>query len=269
MSTKISFRPVSDAHSIKEAVISLFLGSSIKDPKSYGSLQSTELKELFNTFEVINQITFKGQVKGKAIDKIDSIAHSQDLKTIGFRFVNYDENKNIKLLLQGSNEENRTLISFHNLSYTSWTDFYGAFMKYIQVVLKYQDLDITGFSLHYIDEFEIVTEDPDERISFEELFNSNSKFLPKAFFQSFPLRYLHHSITAEAFMERLEIRIINRSNPFVAISHNASKKIDGKESGMSIVNSSMFNEILTKMHSNNKAALKEILTEEFSNKIKL
>jgi|GEM_PF-2665929 hypothetical protein len=110
-----NLKPFAGSHSIKEAVIALFLASKIMKPNEYESLIADEnqLGKDFQQFEVLNPTQIKFEGPNVSILKGENA---------GFKFTGFDKGKPEKIL-RGINEENRFFYSFHLFNYKNWNLF--------------------------------------------------------------------------------------------------------------------------------------------------
>jgi len=84
LATKV--KPVNETHSIKEAVISLFLANQILKPERFNELIKTSLKEKFQLFEPIIQFQF--EVKNPLATSATT-PKPEVLNNIGFKFTSF------------------------------------------------------------------------------------------------------------------------------------------------------------------------------------
>lgn len=261
--------PFSGNHSIKEAVISIFLLNDIIKPERFQKLiQSKDFQESFKKFEPLE--SFQLQIKNEA--GASSVNYNA-LKNSGFRFSGFDNAGKTVKVFQGSNEDNRRFISYHDLNYSSWKNFNADYLKIINHLISdfNEPFLVDSFSLHYIDVFNWkagINEFPKE-----EIFNRNGKILPLKFFESeFDTTFLltiEQIIENVKFLDRIQIKIENKILPEITISHNISYKLINEEELSSLINKPEFYNTLSLAHGNNKKVLSEILTKEVQELIKL
>jgi uncharacterized protein (TIGR04255 family) len=259
--------PINQNHSIKEAVISVFLASPIIKPERFKKVIESTLSDSFQKFETISQITLELKNQNGFIKNIgQQVANDR-----GFRFSSFEKG-NLSKILQGVNESNRTFISYHSLKYERWAKFHEEYTKYITAISEYQsDLFVTAISLHYVDEF--LWETPNVN-DLADIFNSHCSYLPGEFFNSIQTQY---SIVVQKDLEsgmnysdRLEIKLDGNSiRPLITISHNVThilKEITDLK-GPNLINH--FSKLLEPAHLHNKELLKCILKPDILNCINL
>lgn len=262
---KSILRPVNDSHSIKEAVITLFLPNPIIKPERFEILIKDKFKDKFQKFEKVSQVQF--QFKGNDGGSIES-SLPQITENVGFKFQRFEEGKIVNAL-QGMNEVIRNFISYHTLNYSDWDKFFPDFKEVITAISNFHgDLFVNAFSLHYIDEFEWSEK---SNIIPQKVFNENSTLLPKEFFSSHLNNYQFTTVKKNRFeyFDRLEIKVDERPKKFITISHNVivnyNEFIDLKE----LIQSNELKEALDHAHLLNKQTLVNILNKDVCELIKL
>lgn len=248
-------KPINENHSIKEAVITLFLSTSIVKPQRFESLIANELKSEFQKFENVNQVQFR--IQGNDGGTMEN-SGPEIFENMGFRFQKFEEGKIVRAL-QGINESLRSFISYHNLDYSRWNMFYEEFKKYMNVIhVFHPNLFISAISLHYIDEFIWESKDP---IVNSEIFNSQSSILPKDFFVTQLKNFQFVTVQKEDFnhFDRLEIRVDEGPKPHIVISHNVAFELSEPNELGSLFVGDDFENKMKKAHSVNKKVLKNIL----------
>lgn len=264
MSSSISLIPVSGEHSVREAVISLFLATPLIKPERFGELIQTDFKSKFQQFEPLAQVQMK--FNNNQIGQVESQPPSIK-NNAGFRFTSFEGGK-MTTVLQGINEELRNYISFHTLKYIGWTAFFKEFIEVLSSISKNQsDLFVTGFSLHYVDEFNSPTE-----IKVADVFNQNSKNLPKDFFSSNVNTFLlmtEQEIKGSTTYDRIEVTVVKIPVPKITISHNLTVTLQDFELMSNLIISPQLKELLDTAHKNNKETLIDILKQEVCKSIKI
>ena len=258
-------KPVSDKHSVKEVVITLFLANPIIKPERFEALIKDKFKDKFQKFEKVNQVQF--QLKGKEGGSIESTPPSI-LENVGFKFQRFEEGKMVTAL-QGVNELLRNFISYHSLDYLDWDLFLPDFkIVLIEVANFHPELFVNAFSLHYIDEF---VWDSDEEIEPKNIFNENSTLLPKEFFSCQLNNYQLTTVKKDKFVyfDRLEIQVEDRPKKFITISHNVIHNLNDNIALNNLVESTDLKDMLDHAHLLNKKTLVSILTNEVCDLIKI
>lgn len=261
--------PFSGNHSIKEAVISIFLLNDIIKPERFQKLiQDKSFQENFKKFEPLENF----QLQIKNVSGASSINYNT-LKNTGFRFSGFDNTGKTVKVFQGNNEENRRFMSYHDLNYSNWKNFNDDYLKIINLLISdfNEPFLIESFSLHYIDVFNWNAEI--NEFPKEEIFNKNGRILPLKFFESkFNTTFLltiEQVIEDVSFFDRIQIKIENKILPEITISHNISHKLINEEELSSLINKPKFYNTLSLAHNNNKKVLSEILTRQVQDLIKL
>lgn len=258
-------RPISGDHSIKEAVITLFLANPIIKPERFEVMIKEKFKGRFQKFDRVNQLQF--QFKGKDGGTVET-SKPQITENIGFKFQRFEEGK-IVSALQGMNEPIRNFISYHSFNYTDWDLFFPDFKEVISEVSNFHaDLFINAFSLHYIDEFEWNGEN---EIDTKKIFNENSTLLPQEFFSCQLNNYQFTTVKRDMFdyFDRLEIKVEERPKKFITISHNVVLNYNDAIDLKNFIQSDDLKERLNQAHLFNKKTLTSILTKEVCELIKL
>ena len=268
MSSLSSLKASNGEHSIKEAVISLFLANPIVKPERFGSLIEGSFSNDFQQYEPVHffKVEFKN-FNGLLETKPASIDNNA-----GFRFTRFSKGKPATIL-QSRNEDQRTFISFHTFDYSRWDPFFLDFQDIIKRLSENQsNLFVKAFSLHYIDEFNWI--DPVTPVPVSEIFNNESVILPSEFFNSLVNQY---QITSQkkvedyVYIDRLEININKTAQSIsnIFISHNITQTINDVQELSDLIQNSLFLDMLQKAHEHNKDVLKSVLKEEVKNNIGL
>ncbi len=259
-------KPYNPNHSIKEAVISVFLSNPIIKPLRFKSLIETDFKDKFQQFEPLKQIKFKflGEISNS------NRPEQHITEEAGFRFSHF-ENGIKKTVLQGLNEDHRQFISFHSFEYTSWKDFLNNFKFAITSLSNFQsDLFVTAISLHYIDEFNWI--DSSNPIDSRVIFNQTSKIIPLIFYNSINSQFnliTEHIENNKKYFNRIEISTESNFSQIIQISHNISQALDDVITLKDLISLEILEEILSTAHSKNKELLQDILTPEIKELINL
>lgn len=257
--------PINKDHSIKEAVISLFLANPIIKPERFQKLIENELKDKFQKFETVNQFQFELQ---NTVGRTPTL-NQQFLQNVGFKFLAFDRGENVRVL-QGINEKGRNFISFHELDYKRWRSYYDEYINVLKIISKFHpEFFVTAVSLHYIDQF---LWNSVEKIDLNLLFDESASYIPKGFFDSTLNNYsivFEKKIDDNIFIDRLEIKVDHQIRPMITISHNVTQPLSDITSLSELLESVMFSKVLNSCHSHNKEILADILTKEVKSKINL
>lgn len=266
MSFLANLKKPNSKNAIKEAVISLFLAAPIIKPKRFGQLINKSFSQSFQHFEPVNAIKFQFKNADGKITQLNQISDE-----VGFKFTRF-VNGATSNILQGINEEQRTFISYHIFDYNRWKDFVEDFKHVITNLSEGQsNLFVTAFSLHYIDEF--VWDNVNEPVPFREIFNTDSSFLPKEFFDSLTNEYhltSQRRVGEFSYFDRLEVKInSNPGNSLIYISHNITQQIVDTQDLNELIQNDEFFKMLQQAHEYNKDLLKSVLKESIQSYIGL
>ncbi len=251
-------KPVSGKHSIKEAVITLFLATPIIKPERFEVLIKEQFKETFQKFESFGQVQI--QFKGKEGGKVETTAPVTQ-ENVGFKFQRFEDGKTV-VALQGINDLLRNFISYHSLNYSKWTSFRTDFKTVIGIISNFHpNLFVNAFSLHYIDEF---IWDSKTEIETVKIFNEESTLLPKEFFGCRLNNYQFTTIKNNKFeyFDRLEIKVEETAKKIITISHNVIQNLNDNFALDELIKNADFEEMLDIAHTHNKKTLVNILTKE-------
>lgn len=256
---------VSSDHSIKEANISIFLANRLPDPSSFRNLFDKEFRDFFNDFKLINASTI---TVDEGIPNLESI---QKDTNSGFRFIKADGDKVLRVL-QGRNERNRAFLSFHTLDYTRWKPFIEEFFSLFSLIAKFKvDIAAKAYSLHYVDQLFWI--DKEEPIDSSLIFNSKSKMLPDGFFDSENIVYSwvkRRNANEFTYIDQLGLEFdYFLEAPLITIRHSASRELKNITEISSLIDGEEFRFLLDHAHRHNKQTLKELLTPELQDLIKL
>lgn len=259
-------KPFNKNHSIKEAVIYVFLSSPIVKPERFIDLIDDQFKQSFQKAETLNQfrINFRGDR-----EKVEA-TKPQLKENIGFRFTAFSEGKT-KYVLQGVNEENRSYISFHNLMYESWTDFYDHYRKFVKGLFERQkEIFINAISLNYVDSFFWL--DESKEIDVKKIFNENYDDIPASFFNSTNSEFTlitEQDHEQNKKLERINIKVDSNGNGEINISHVLTNKLQEPTDFCEILDKREFLDVLNDAHRANKEKLKNLLEKDVLNLINL
>lgn len=246
-------KPVSEIHSINRVVASIFTPQKILSPKT-----------LFESIKAKSEYS-KYQKKALMHEKNINITNDKDLnitenRNIGFVFEEFDQNgKSRNALKLENSDKNKTLISFENKEYKTWSDYKKRFLEDFENLSKEFDLNVEAIVLNYIDEF---IWDSLEKIDVESIFNKNSDLLNKKFFNSYnaSLRSVSQSsrIDEKDFEEENTEVFFNNDIKRIIINHTYAIKLNNFAKYDRVKIESYFD----KAHISNKEVLKNLLQED-------
>lgn len=226
-------------HSIKEAVITLFLDKPIRNLDKFDDFYTQTLQNIFTKKETIN------------------FEHNE--QDAGFKLYRVNQNET-DLLMQLSNNQYRQFISLHCLKYIRWQNFRTDFVKILSALDHWLNNKVVAFSLHYIDELNC----KDDVIPLESIFRKDSDFLPRRIFDSQNSFLVFNTQrnsdnTKYQHFDRIELKVQNK---VVSISHNSIIPIGQHDNFKDFISCNVCSDKLDWAHHQNKELLKDILSQE-------
>lgn len=255
-------KPYNEQHSIKEAVITVFLENEIAYPKGFQKLIQSHYKDKFQQFEVIKEVT---------INSSDEHNITKTIEEVGFEFSSYQEGE-LKDILRGFNEkeEKRYRLAYHTLKYNRWKDFKDDFYTYTKFLPEIQQpLLVKSFGVYYVDDF--FWQDEKSRMPTEAIFTTDYNVIPKYFVESdnavFSLaKEQFVSIEISPYSERFDIRISPKGaypdKPSIRIVHHVIQDLPTSLELSAFLTQENCKEMLQKAHIHNKEMMKKILTQD-------
>jgi uncharacterized protein (TIGR04255 family) len=257
MTTLNSLKPYSENHSVKEAVISIFLESPLTNVN--------EFVEWSNSFSDFHQLsTVNIEIKPNAVAEVKPTAENQR----GFRFNQINDKGQVSRVMMGRNDPFAFIVSFHSLLYVRWEQFLSEFKENLALFLNfYPDFKVIAFSLLVIDEFKW---ESNQKLDLKDIFISNP-YIPETFFKN----GTQSSIVFESeyngikFAQNLAVIAPEQAIGSLIISHNVAKTFTSVEQLKTFLEKPSFNIELESAHQVNKDMLKSILNKEMCELIKL
>ncbi|MGV6862600.1 MAG: TIGR04255 family protein [Putridiphycobacter sp.] len=258
--------PCRKGHAVKEASLTVFLNSPLKNFKSFESLLDEDLRDLFQRFDVVSSQSVRVN-----FTRQKSITENLDVIENGFKFTHYENGKAVRVF-QGINEENRTYITFQELNYIRWNDFNLLFQKCFSSLSKKGGIIAKAFSLHYIDEFHWNNEND---IPYRKIFNKENEVIPEYFLEAKSIDYLlsrniEDKKNKVELVERLQINGVNTRKSRgsrLMLSHNLSEILNIESEITQFIDSEGFCEKIDYVHKLNKKLLKKLFVQEILDKI--
>lgn len=257
-------QPVSKGHSIKEAVITVFLSHLIESPQAFEGLLKTKFSGIFTKFEPLNTVQITMLPTGQG--------NTSTLENTGFRFQKYVEDE-LRLVFQVTNNDQQKLLSFHSLEYTRWQPFFATYMDCLHAIIgQSAKFQVEAFNLHYTDEF-IWTHDSEPDLG--RILNKDSDFIaPSLLGNAFPRLDLFfttdqtdHNGTVR--YDRINIAVTPTLQPTITISHTISHQLNVGIDIAELAQQTRFKELLTDAHLHNKEVLQNLLSPETAQLIQL
>lgn len=257
-------QPVSGKHSIKEAVITVFLSHPIETPESFENLIDTHFQGIFTHFK--RQDTVRIQLE------LDTPEMASRQINTGFRFEKMD-GEDLRLVFQSIKMDDKTQISFHSLEYTRWDAFFSAYIGCLDAIIgQHANFRVEAFNLHYIDEFVWIKDsEPDLRL----VLNERSDFIaPSILKKSFPRQDLFFTtdqsgVNGTICYDRVNISVVQTIKPSITVSHTVSHQLNESIDIADLIKQERFKKLLTLAHNQNKEILKNILAPETAQLIAL
>lgn len=265
--SEVLLKPFSQNHSIKEAVITLFLASPIIKPERFQELISKGLSDDFHLYEPVNAVQFQFKATNNGM-----FPEQQSQPNVGFKFLAFKQGK-IGRTLQGVNEVNRTFISYHNFVYERWGGYLTEYLEILKTLVDFHaDIFVKAVSVHYIDEFGWISE---SQLDLTKVFNQDAVYMSKAFLASSNTsNFIFNTEKAEKeslFFDRLEIKVDNKIKKNISISHNGTMQFDDFKALSSLIDEEkeFFVNSLQSLHEHNKQILRDILNSDIKSLINL
>ncbi|MGV3684383.1 MAG: TIGR04255 family protein [Daejeonella sp.] len=255
-------RPISSKHSIREAVITLFLSEPITEIPDFKSELAKSLTNEFPAMQDLHEIGIQFKLeKDKA-----GVQESQPINNNnGFRLLNIFEGKTTGVL-QAINDQHRNFISVHTFSYIRWENFFPETVGYLKAIAEIKgELKVKAVSIHYIDEFKWIAEsDIDPKI----VFNSDSQYISSVLLNPSIRSQTNYLIEKQEgdlkYFEGLGLLLDNKAAKKIEISHNTISEFREPQTLESLLNEDLENflGIFNSLHKYNKLMLDDILLDE-------
>lgn len=269
MLLKEFLRLPNEKHAIKEASVSLFLGSPFVQIDGLLNTLKQQFAVDFNQIQGIGG--FKIKLEGNFAQGSDMSANSEGTGLLGIRAMQVEKGA-VTEMLQLQNDVERVVLSFHTLRYNRWADFLAWFQQLAQRMAPLlANMVVVAVSLHYQDELEWTH--PTEPLPLAQLYRPNPDYLPNHFFDgafSELLLTVPSMLDELNFFDRLHITSLANNRPVATISHNMVHQfteVTDLPSLLAQPNKLQF--VLQQAHEHNKTVLRGILQPEIQNLIGL
>ncbi len=261
-------KPVSGPHSVREAVLSLFLAQPIFKPEKFQELVNQESTNNIGYHEF--RITKRAEVTFQPDKNGLDLFQNSDPQTVGFSCRSFLEGATA-FVLQGVNDIERSFFSFHTLKYERWVPFKDEFHRVMSKVFAIQnECHVLAVSLHYIDEF--VWSDASE-LPLRKIFNEESAMLPIGFLESPNSNYVLNTQKMREhnfYFDRIDITVdSSKSFPTITVSHNVIQELKEGIEMSRFLNEDKFLELVDQIHEYNKKTLGMLFTQEVQKLINL
>lgn len=258
-----NLKPIANKHSIKRAVATIFLPHSFYRPK--------DILEKIKEDALYSDYAKKQAIHSKVIN-IESKGYGvKENSDIGFILESYDEQGEANCIFKLENiSENQSRLSFEMRKYIDWDTFKSKLKEDLNALADISGFYVYAINLNYQDEFIWESE---EKMPINHIFNDKSDFINNSFLDSwngmtsFVLQNKEDdSDTKNTNEERIELTFSNDVKR-VTIDHQYVHVFSLSPN---------FNDIKEEYidkydvaHDRNKDILKEVLTEEVQELIKL
>lgn len=261
--------PVSGIHSISRVTAIVFLPQVFVKPE--------DVFEKLKTSKEFNRYQRKNLTKLRTININEILAGvTNNEKVNGILFEEFDTNGRLKNILRLENKNDKqSNIIFENRIYPNWNLFKESLINDLTEINKIFPFYVEAISLGYIDEF--IWSSKVEKINVNNIFNIDSELLNKKFLDSENGTLIVHSQNKKLGVdneEKTEISFNNRVKR-ITLSHQFAIKLesfynfDNLNATKSTNKDSKFSQYYEKAHNANKLVLKEVLTKDVQDLIKL
>lgn len=271
-----ALKPVGNGHSISEVIFSIVLASPIINSSRYKALiegggpLSTEYKNFRITTGIkVNMIIGPAGIKPP---KADYSKTGND----GFTIEKFDEgNLTWLIAYQPNNDEThlgQNLLRIHCLNYTRWETFFIEVIKLFGIISGFERLFISGYSLHYLDQFKWEgTELPEMQY----IFKKDNYYLSNLFLDTKgPWNFAsntNRTIGGKLITENTNIGTnqFDSNNYIIYLFHRAATMFDEFKDLGQLLKEEELKQLADEMHTLNKNFLKETLNQNVQDLIGL
>lgn len=253
-------KPISKNHSISKAVATIYLAQPVLRPELV--LNKLTSKADFSDY----QKKSLGRLKKVQFDVQKNTIQEDDNDISGFLLESFNEAGKVKDIfrLQNGQDNNPTILALETRSYIVWDDFYKKIEKDFSSFADEYSFFINGISLTYIDDFNWISDLP---IPIKEIFKTDSEFLNQQFLLSKNGSITLFTQNDDESEEKTEIAFSNKVKK-VIINHQFARKINTL--GFQEFHASEdFKKYFQEAHDANKEILRNLLTDEVQDLIKL
>lgn len=257
-------QPISGNHSIYKVIANIFV------PQLFYGIQ-----ELLSTIQEDTNLTHyqsKIQLQHQAISFIENQIQVAKEQPTGIALEEFDSKGIVKNILkvenQIANNSNSSVVSLENRIYEDWNRFKKRLIEDITYLSDIYDFPVEAISLTYVDEFKW---EGDEEIPVRQIFKENSDLLSKKLLDSTDgaLVLLSQKIVDGLnHNERTNISFSN-INKRITINHQYVVKTSDIKKFSTLKDEGVLLNYLDVAHTQNKEMLKDILTKECQELIKL
>lgn len=258
-------KPISENHSISRAIASVFIPQAFLKPQDI--FEKTKDVEGFKNYPK------KGMMKATTINinnNNNTLGISNE-QIKGFIFENYDDKGSINNIFKLENsKENQSILSLENRKYNDWDTFKNQLDSDLNSFSGMNDFYVEAISLNYRDEF--IWTDRNNSIPVSEIFNINSELLNRKFLSSkngtLVLVSQGNEDNGLSYEEKTEISF-NNDIKRIIIDHQYARRFNDIKLFSNLNKDKNFSSLFDIPHLENKKILKDILTVNSQNLIKL
>lgn len=256
-------RPISENHSISRAVASVFIPQAFLKPQ--------DIFEKTKEIEGFKGYPKKGMLKATTININNNNLGISNEQIKGFIFESYDDKGSINNVFKLENsKENQSILSLENRKYKDWDTFKNQLGSDLNSFSGMNDFYVEAISLNYRDEF--IWTDRNSSIPVADIFNIDSELLNKKFLSSKNGTLVLVSQGNEeggfTYEEKTEISF-NNDIKRIIIDHQYAQRFGDIKLFSTLNEHKNFSSLYDSAHLENKKILKDILTVESQNLIKL
>jgi uncharacterized protein (TIGR04255 family) len=255
--------PIAGKHSISRVTAIVFLPQIFVKPE--------------DVFEKLKKSSGLANYQRKNLTKLRTININEILsgvtnkeKVNGLLFEEFDDSGRLKNILRLENKtDKQSNIIFESRIYPNWKQFKERLINDLKEVNKVFPFYIEAISLGYLDEFLWVSNE--DKIDVNSIFNIDSELLNKKFLDSengtLVLLSQNKRVNVDD-EEKTEISFNNRIKR-ITLNHQFAIKLDSVYEFDTLNKNNKLSDYYENAHNSNKTVLKEILTKEVQDLIKL
>jgi len=256
-------KPISENHSISRAVASVFIPQAFLKPQ--------DIFEKTKDVDGFKDYPKKGLIKATTINIQNNSLGISNEQIKGFIFESYDGKGSINNVFKLENsKENQSVLSLENRKYKDWDTFKSQLDSDLNSFSEMNYFYVEAISLNYRDEF--LWTDRNSVIPVADIFNMDSELLNKKFLSSkngtLVLVSQGNEENGLPYEEKTEISF-NNDIKRIVIDHQYAKRFDDIKLFSNLKKDIQFSSLFNVAHLENKKILKDILTVDSQNLIKL
>ncbi|WP_299325273.1 TIGR04255 family protein [uncultured Maribacter sp.] len=256
-------KPISENHAISKAVASVFIPQAFLKPQDI--FEKTKINKGFENYPK------KGLMKATTININNNSLGITNEQIKGFVFENYDDIGSINNIFKlENNKENQSIISLENRKYINWESFKNTLDSDLDAFSTTNDFYVEAISLNYRDEF--IWTNRNEKIPVDVIFNIDSELLNKKFLASkngtLVLISQGNDLNGIPYEEKTEISF-NNDIKRIIVDHQYASLFGDIKLFSDLKLNNKFSSLFDLAHQENKKILRDILTKDCQDLIKL